>query len=128
MQMERITIDALLALMRGGKQPIVIDVRSANMRALAAQAIPGAMSVILDQWQQLLPQLPYDRDIIVYCACPNEASAAVLARRLADKGYHRALPLLGGIDAWVAAGYPTEAVELDSAAPMVIPALTVPAE
>jgi len=46
-----------------------------------------------------------DTEVIVYCACPNEASAARVAKKLMERGYRRVRPLTGGIDAWVAAGY-----------------------
>jgi membrane protein DedA with SNARE-associated domain/rhodanese-related sulfurtransferase len=127
MRMQRLRVEQLQELFVLGKQPIVIDVRSASIRALGTQVIPGALAIALDEWQSLLPELKHDRDIIVYCSCPNEASAAVLARRLADKGYHRALPLLGGIDAWVSAGYPTETIQPDPAL-MAVPVLTAQAE
>ena len=46
---------------------------------------------------------------------PNEASAALVAKRLMQQGFKRVRPLAGGIDAWVAAGYqvgrPAEASE-----------------
>jgi rhodanese-related sulfurtransferase len=51
-------------------------------------------------------ELPRDRDIILYCNCPNEASAARAARLLAEQGLARVRPLAGGIDAWAAAGRP----------------------
>ena len=44
-----------------------------------------------------------DRQIIVYCSCPNEASAAKAVQLLHKHGYLRARPLLGGLDAWMAA-------------------------
>lgn len=44
--------------------------------------------------------------MIVYCACPNEVSAARIARGLLRRaGIQRVRPLLGGIDAWIDAGY-----------------------
>ncbi|HEX8739952.1 MAG TPA: hypothetical protein VF925_07390, partial [Casimicrobiaceae bacterium] len=43
-----------------------------------------------------------------YCACPNEASARRAAAILLRRGLRRARPLAGGIDAWIARGYPTE--------------------
>jgi rhodanese-related sulfurtransferase len=46
--------------------------------------------------------------VIVYCACPNEASAARVAKLLKQRGYTRVRPLLGGMDAWVGAGYAIE--------------------
>src|SRR5204862_121793 len=58
--------------------------------------------------------LPPDRDVIFYCTCPNEASAARAAKRLIDRGYAQVRPLLGGLEAWTAAGY---AIELRTPAP-----------
>jgi len=49
--------------------------------------------------------LPLDNDIVFLCDCPNEASAASAAKALMNLGYTRVHPLLGGLDAWVAAGY-----------------------
>jgi rhodanese-related sulfurtransferase len=57
-------------------------------------------------------RLPLDNDIVFFCDCPNEASAAYAAKGLMDLGYTRVRPLLGGLDAWIAAGY-----ELEKTAP-----------
>jgi rhodanese-related sulfurtransferase len=66
-----------------------------------------------------LARLPAVDEVIVYCACPNEASAAQVAKRLLRQGFKRVRPLAGGIDAWVAAGYQVEkaapAAALDAA-------------
>lgn len=60
-------------------------------------------NVLTDQWRK---QLPTDREIVFYCTCPNETGAAYIERQLMDLGYARVRrPLLGGLDAWVAAGY-----------------------
>jgi len=66
--------------------------------------------------QQLLRDLPRDRDIISYCTCPNEASAAQVAKILMDHGFKRVRPLHGGLDAWVAAGYTVDTMP-DTRAP-----------
>jgi rhodanese-related sulfurtransferase len=52
-----------------------------------------------------LKELSRERDIILYCTCPSEASAARVARILMSHGFKRVRPLHGGLDAWVAAGY-----------------------
>ena len=52
--------------------------------------------------------LPRDREIILYCSCPNEASAAQAARVLLHHGFRTRAPALGGLDAWIAAGYAVE--------------------
>jgi len=49
--------------------------------------------------------LPHDRDIVLYCNCPNEASAATAARLLASHGFTRVRPLAGGLEAWIDAGH-----------------------
>jgi 3-mercaptopyruvate sulfurtransferase SseA len=48
--------------------------------------------------------------VVLYCACPNEASAAAGARSLRERGHADAHALLGGIDAWIAAGYEIEEI------------------
>jgi rhodanese-related sulfurtransferase len=50
--------------------------------------------------------VPRDRRVVIYCACPDEVSAAWLAGQLRRRGYLDAVPLRGGIDAWRAAGLP----------------------
>ena len=46
--------------------------------------------------------------IVVYCACPNEASAARIAKMLKARGFTRVRPLAGGIEDWVKAGHRIE--------------------
>jgi len=56
------------------------------------------------------PTVPFDAEVIVYCACPNEASAARIAQRLIRMGCIRVRPLTGGIFAWKDEGFEVEAV------------------
>ena len=53
-------------------------------------------------------EFPRDRDIILYCSCPNEVTSARMALLLHRNGILRVRPLLGGIDAWRERDYPTE--------------------
>ncbi|MCY1232667.1 hypothetical protein D9M72_451730 [compost metagenome] len=43
---------------------------------------------------------PAEADIVVYCACPNALSAALLAERLRVAGYPKTWALAGGFDEW----------------------------
>jgi len=52
-------------------------------------------------------EIPRDRDLIVYCSCPNEVTSARVAQMLRRKGFTRVRPLLGGITAWRERKYPT---------------------
>jgi len=109
-RMARITVDELRSLMHGQPKPLVIDLRGATERTADGRAIPGAQALDLAQVERRVGDFPRDRDIIFYCNCPNEASAAVAAKALHDLGYPRVRPLLGGLEAWVAAGYELEPV------------------
>ncbi len=103
-EMSRITVDELLALIELGRAPIIIDVRSALGREIDLRRIPGALPMELAQVVRESKALARDRAIVIYCNCPNEASAAQAARRLAASGFLDVKPLAGGLDAWVAAG------------------------
>jgi len=106
LRMARVTVHELEQMLRDGQTPVVLDVRS----ALSQQdgRIPGAQLITLDDVDAFALHQPLDGEVIVYCACPNEASAARVAKLLKQRGYTRVRPLLGGMDAWVGAGYAIE--------------------
>jgi membrane protein DedA with SNARE-associated domain/rhodanese-related sulfurtransferase len=105
LRMARIGVAELNRLMGAQQAPLIVDVRSHTARALEPRRIPGALHVSLDQVGAHVRDLPRDRDIVLYCTCPNEASAARVAKLLINHGFTRVRPLLGGLDAWIAAGY-----------------------
>ena len=108
LRLPRIEIEELRSLIAEGKAPIIVDVRSSLGRDQDRRCIPGALEMSLDEILARLGDIPEDREVVFYCACPNEASAALACRRLMDRGYSRVRPLKGGLDAWVAAGYEVE--------------------
>ena len=105
LRMAQIDVGELYELIQAGGAPIIVDVRSATARALDPRWIPGALHVPVDSVAGHIADLPRDRDIILYCACPSEASAARVARVLMNHGFKKVRPLHGGLDAWAAAGY-----------------------
>jgi len=107
--MPRISVDELHEMLAGDEPPLVIDVRGAAGRQVDPRRIPGALSYTLKALQQrgLDLSAAAGRDVVLYCNCPNEVSAAQAARVLLARGARRALPLTGGLDAWVASGRPT---------------------
>lgn len=105
MEVARITSDELYRLMNDEQPPVVVDLRSALIRAEDQRRIPGAIALDLAELDRKLTVLPIDRDIVFYCSCPNEASAALAARKLMSLGYTRVRPLLGGMDGWIGSGY-----------------------
>ncbi|MGH7247775.1 MAG: rhodanese-like domain-containing protein, partial [Pseudomonadota bacterium] len=106
LRMDRITVDELRTLIDDGENPIIFDVRSNAARAEGI--IPGAIAAHPTDIDVTAVNVPLDREIVVYCACPNEASAAIAAQHLRRAGFKRIRPLLGGIDAWIGAGEPIE--------------------
>ena len=95
LRMARITVPELYRLLEDGNGPMILDVRSQPQRD-ASGWIPGAVFVASLADVALEPR----DEVIVYCDCPNEASAAVLARELRRRGFKRVRPLAGGFEAW----------------------------
>src|SRR5450830_938023 len=96
---ERIRIDELAELLDGEDKPIIIDARSLTAQQLE-RAIPGALSFKDCEPGQLMASLDKERHIVVYCSCPNDVTAAQVARQFVANGFHRARALHGGLDAW----------------------------
>lgn len=103
LRMSRVTVDELAQMLQDGTAPTVLDVRSEASQQRDGK-IPGAITARIDSPLALQG----DGEVVIYCACPNEASAANLARQLRAKGFTKVRPLLGGIDAWIEAGYNVE--------------------
>jgi membrane protein DedA with SNARE-associated domain/rhodanese-related sulfurtransferase len=105
LRMSRISVSELYDLIQSGAAPLIIDVRSPTARILEPHWIPGALHISIPDVDTHLKDLPRDRDIILYCTCPSEASAARVARILMKRGFERVRPLHGGLEAWRAAGH-----------------------
>lgn len=102
-----ITADELLAAVKAGDAPLLLDLRGASMIAETGP-IPGAVVAEHDRLEHAVRHWPKDRAIVTLCACPQDASAIEAARRLLAQGFMSARPLKGGYEAWrrgVAAGH-----------------------
>lgn len=96
----RIGVDELERLLRDPSAPVVLDVRSAEHRKLDPFTIPGAQFADERHIDDIVARYPLTQKFVVYCSCPNEVTAALMARRLLGAGFTDALPLRGGLDAW----------------------------
>jgi rhodanese-related sulfurtransferase len=110
LRMARIEANDLHKLISSGAAPLIVDVRSATAVAIEPRSIPGAVRVPLNEVKDRLLGLSREREIIPYCTCPNEVSAAEVAKILMDNGFRRVRPLRGGLDAWIAAGYAVDPI------------------
>jgi rhodanese-related sulfurtransferase len=114
LRMDRVDVDELRALMDAERAAKVIDVRSPMSQALTGR-IPGAITVDPKNMRVDLLAIEPESEVIVYCACPNEYTAAKVAKALMQHGFKRVRPLQGGIDAWIAAGHRVEPVTVGGA-------------
>lgn len=103
----RISPDQLDEMMKSPAPPIVFDARPQSVREKEAYRIPGARPLNLDSSEALAPEW-LARPIVVYCVCPNEATAKRIVSQLRSKHIHHAHALKGGLDAWERHGYPVE--------------------
>jgi membrane protein DedA with SNARE-associated domain/rhodanese-related sulfurtransferase len=106
LRMARISVKELRRLQLDGLEPLVIDVRS--MSSQRAGRIPGAVAIPNDDIETFVLDGPDSREVVLYCSCPSDASAAVVAKKLMQKGVRHVRPLAGGIDAWVSEGHALE--------------------
>jgi membrane protein DedA with SNARE-associated domain/rhodanese-related sulfurtransferase len=109
LRMDRISVDELAQMLAGAKPPVVVDVRLV-LKADEGR-IPGAIVFHDTDWPADLRAAAEDAEVVVYCACPNEASAVMVAKKLMQRGFKRVRPLDGGIDAWRAASLTLEYAE-----------------
>jgi rhodanese-related sulfurtransferase len=105
-------VQELRRLIDGGQQVIVFDVRPKDVRDVRG-IIPNALPAHPTDGGSTFAKSAPDEEIVIYCDCPNEASAAIAAKHLKQEGFRKIRPLLGGFDAWVRAGYPVQRAHFD---------------
>jgi membrane protein DedA with SNARE-associated domain/rhodanese-related sulfurtransferase len=107
LRMDRVTVDELKLMIEEERVGTILDVRSALTQE-ASGRIPGARRIDMKKIEADIEGVTREGEVIVYCACPNEASAVKVAQKLRQLGFKRVRPLYGGIDAWIAAGLDVE--------------------
>ena len=108
LRVARITAADLRRKQDAGEDLVILDLRPAAELTLDPCSIPGALHWAVDEVKKCYYEFPRDREVIVYCSCPNEVSSARVALLLHRRGVTRVRPLLGGIDVWRDLNYPLE--------------------
>lgn len=98
-RMARISVAELADLLKMQVKVAILDARTADRRERTGW-IPG--SVWVSDGEQLA--LDVYEQVVVYCDCPNDATAALVAKRLHAKGVAHVRPLAGGLEAWLKNG------------------------
>ena len=108
----RISVDDLRRQQQTGGNPLVVDLRASTELEEDPYLIPGAIHIDIHSIEERWHEIPRDRDVILYCSCPNDIGSARAAMLLQRNGLTRVRPLLGGIDAWRERNYPVESWDL----------------
>ena len=111
LRMARISPEALKLRLDAGEDVTIIDLRTPLAVAATPYAIPGSRWLAADAIDATEAALLGGREVVLYCACPNEATSARIALLLQRQGITRVRPLEGGLAAWMELGFPVLAVD-----------------
>ena len=106
LRIARITPEELKGKIDAGEEIIVVDLRHSLDFDAHPETIPGALHMDAADLEEASGIIPRDREIVLFCACPNEVTAARLALLLRSKGITQIRPLAGGYEGWRSRGFP----------------------
>ena len=106
LRIARITPEELKGKIDSGEDVIIVDLRHAFDFEAQPETIPGALHMDAAELEEAHEVIPRDREIVLFCACPNEVTAARLALLLRSKGITRIRPLAEGYEGWRSRGFP----------------------
>jgi membrane protein DedA with SNARE-associated domain/rhodanese-related sulfurtransferase len=115
LESNRIEPDELHALIGTESAPTVFDIRAPGFRDIDPFVIPGAVFADERKLDDIVSGYPRERKIVIYCACPDEVSAAWMAAQLRKHRFTDVVPLRGGIDAWRERGFEVHPIRQDVA-------------
>jgi membrane protein DedA with SNARE-associated domain/rhodanese-related sulfurtransferase len=106
----RLEPEELKRQLDAGEEVFIVDLRHPLELAPDPFTLPGALLFSPEALAERHHEIPRDRDIVLFCSCPNEATAAKTAMTLHKLGIERIRPLRGGYDEWKRLGFPLDAV------------------
>jgi membrane protein DedA with SNARE-associated domain/rhodanese-related sulfurtransferase len=106
LRMARLEPDDLKSMIDSGQPVFIVDLRHPLDYLPDPRTLPGALSLTPDKLIEQSDLIPRDREIVLFCTCPSEATAAKMALRLRSMGIYRVRPLRGGYAEWKRLGYP----------------------
>jgi rhodanese-related sulfurtransferase len=108
LRIARITAEELKQRMDAGEDVVIVDLRSALEVEAEPDTIPGAVRMDAADLEEAFEVIPRDREIVLFCSCPNEATSARVALRLRALGITQIRPLADGLAAWRRRGFPLQ--------------------
>jgi membrane protein DedA with SNARE-associated domain/rhodanese-related sulfurtransferase len=112
----RISPEALKRRVDGGEAVTIIDLRTPLEVRATPYAIPGSRWLAADTIDKHEAEFLRSRDVVVYCASPNDATSARVALQLNHKGITQVRLLEGGLAAWMARKFPVRRLQVPIAA------------
>ncbi len=103
---DRLPVDELQRMMRDGEPVAIVDIRHPIDFESDPYVIPGALYIPAEDLDRRHREIPRDREVVLYCTCPDELTSAAESRRLRKHGVARVRPLDGGFTAWRGHGMP----------------------
>ena len=120
LRMARITPEELKQRMDAGELVLIVDLRRRIDVDADPYAIPTALRLAVDELEHRHHEIPRDQEVVLYCNCPNEVTAAEMTLRLRRKGISRVRPLAGGLNAWRQHNFPVESWVPSEMAPQTL--------
>ncbi|MBI1898987.1 MAG: VTT domain-containing protein [Acidobacteria bacterium] len=117
LRIARITPEELYRKQENGEDIVVADLRHPLDFDYDRVKVRGALRLLPEELEKRHGEIPRDRDVVLYCNCPNEATSATVAMQLRRFGITRVRPLAGGFEAWRTGGFPldpTDSATLES--------------
>jgi membrane protein DedA with SNARE-associated domain/rhodanese-related sulfurtransferase len=105
----RITPEELKERLDLGEDIFLVDLRDAIEFEIEPRTIPGALRLSVEELEENHHKIPRDREVVLFCTCPNEAASARAALLLRRQGITQVRPLAGGLAAWIERAFPLEA-------------------
>jgi membrane protein DedA with SNARE-associated domain/rhodanese-related sulfurtransferase len=102
----RVDPSELKSMLDRGQEVYIVDLRHPLDYLPDPRTLPGAVLLTPDKLVLESDQIPRDRDVVLFCTCPSEATAAKMALAIRKLGVYRVRPLLGGFDEWKRLGFP----------------------
>jgi membrane protein DedA with SNARE-associated domain/rhodanese-related sulfurtransferase len=106
----RLEPEDLKAQLDAGEQVYIVDLRHPLELMAEPFTLPSALHFSPDALEARQAEIPRDRDVVLYCTCPSEATAAKTAMTLHRLGIERVRPLRGGYDEWKRLGFPLDEI------------------
>lgn len=108
-----ITAEELKTRLATNQTVLIVDVRSGEGFANSTTTVKGSYHFKLRKLKYRLQyppfkDIPRDREIVTYCACPKDEASIAAAQILQESGFTRVKVLHGGWTEWLKANGPVQ--------------------